>query len=415
MRRLVISQVTQALAGRGRLTIGRFSGGLGGAFVLDSVTLADARGVVVLQAAHVELDVDLAPIARGRIRVRRLLLVRPFALFEQGHDSVWNVSRLFGSPTPTTKVARAAFDISLDSAEVRDGLVRLSMPDTLRRLPLVSRDFSALQLRLGATRVLHRDTAGGIAPVRRLSMRSSKPPMILREAEGTVRWWADSLALDFPALRLPASRGSIRGTVAWAQRGPARLNLALRADSVTFSDIGWITTIIPKQGGGSADVLITNGVNPRDIEYRLTHMDVGATGSRIAGAFTAVTGRRTSIVNLALDAHPLDLNLVREIFGDSTPKKVWQGSLTGTVRGRGGPLDSLRLDDVRLTFSDRRVKGGATSRITIAGEVNTRARPTELRGMAVQVENLDVRTLGAVASSPTRCMASSTGGWCSTA
>ena len=127
MRRLVISQVTQALAGRGRLTIGRFSGGLGGAFVLDSVTLADARGVVVLQAAHVELDVDLAPIARGRIRVRRLLLVRPFALFEQGHDSVWNVSRLFGSPTPTTKVA---IPIAQPAPEVAEWSVMARPTDT---------------------------------------------------------------------------------------------------------------------------------------------------------------------------------------------------------------------------------------------------------------------------------------------
>lgn len=394
-RLFLISQAGRALEGRGRLTIGRFRGGLGGQFVLDSVTLGEASGSTVFRVSHLELHLDLAPLMRGRVRVHRLLLVRPFALLEQGRDSVWNVSRLFTSATPKSS-ARSALDFSLDSAEVRDGLIRLVMPDTLRRLPLVRRDFSALQLLLGPTRVAHRDTAGGLAPVRRLSMQSSKPPLALRDAAGVVRWWADSLRLDFPSLHLPASSGSLRGTIAWAQRGPARLSLALRADTVAFPDIAWITTLVPKHGGGSADVLITNGTNPADIEYRLSNVDVGATRSRITGAFTAVTGRRTSIVNLALEAHPLDLDLVRELFGDSVPKKVWQGSLTGSVRGRGGPLDSLRLDDVRLTFADRRVKGGATSHFALSGEVNTLALPSELRALTVQIEDLDVRTTGAV-------------------
>ncbi len=401
VRRLVVGQVARTLDGRGRLTLGHLDSGLRGHFVADSLTLVDQRGSVVLAAARAAFDVDMARLLRGEVRLYRLALLRPFLLIEQGRDSSWNISRMFSSGMETVPQRRSALSIALDGAEFRDGHIALVMPDSLPALPPVRREFARLQLSLGRTRLLHPDTAGGETSVLRLATNLDVPPVDVREAVGSVRWWPDSLRLDFPRFRLPASHGTFSGTISWATRGPAQLDLRLSADSVALADIAWISPLIPKRGGGSADVHIRNGRNPHDIEYAISNADLRATESRIAGGFTAVQGRPTAIRDLALELQPLDLNLVREILGDSVPAKVWQGALRGTVRGPGGPLEALVLDDVRLTFADRRSGSagvtGVVSQLSLAGTFNTKASPIQLNGVEVLLAHLDVRTLGAVA------------------
>jgi translocation and assembly module TamB len=398
VRRLIVAQVTTALAGHGRLFIGSFNGGLDGHFVVDSLVLYDDRETVVASASHVEADAALAGLFRNDVRITRLLLLRPYLLLEQ-KGSVWNISRFSPPRAPGATAVRSTLGVSLDSAEVRDGRLVLVMPDSLPRLPGVRREFNRLQLVLGPTRLVRPGTSGGAAAVRRLATEITLPPVSLRDAAGTVRWWPDSLSLDFPQFRLPASHASVRGRIAWATRGPLRLDLRAHADTLSLADVAWVSTLVPKQGDGSTDLHVhTAPGKSGDIAYSLSNLVVRATRSRVTGGFTVTPAKIVTVTELALDFQPLDLDLVREIFGDSVPKNIWQGAVTGTVHGPGGPLSALRIDEAQLMFDDRRAVG-ARSHVTIAGVIDAKSTPVELHGFDVQIADLDVRTLGAVVQS----------------
>ena len=395
IRRLAMSRAATALGGRGTLFLGRLEGGLAGRLAVDSVALLDDRGRVVAAASRIEADGSLAGLLWGRVRLTRLVVVRPF-LFLERKDSVWNVSRLFPPGPRGAAAGRSPFALVIDSTELREGRVALVTPDTLPTLPLVHRTLSGLEIALGPSLLAGAGPEGGVARIRRFAVRSSLPRVTVRETSGTVRWWPDSLALNLPLVRLPASRGSVRGTVAWAARGAARLDLRARADQVSLEDVAWLSALLPGHGSASGAVAIRGEVgSARGLTYAIRDLDVRATRSRITGAFDATVGRGVAVTDLALAADPLDLDLVRELFGDSVPKRVWRGALRGTVRGTGGPLDAIRLDDARLSFEDHRL-GGARSRLALAGVVNARAPRSELRDFRVRVEELDVRTLGAV-------------------
>ena len=394
VRRIVVSKVQGLLDGRGQLYLGRVEGGFGGHFVVDSVAILDDRGRVLAAAGRIEADMPVGGLLTGNLRFTRFVAVRPYLMLAQ-ESTGWNVGRLFAKKKSSVLPTRSTWAISVDSAEFRDGHVVLLTPDSLPTLPPHRREFSHLQLAIGHTQVLHPGRTGGSTPVGRISADISDPPLQLRDAAGTVGWSSDSLLLDFPRLRLPASKGAIRGTIAWALPGPARLDLRLRADSVSLAEVAWISSIIPPRGEGSADVRIRNGANPHDMGYELSNLDVRETKSRITGAFTVTAGREVSITNLALALQPLDLDLVREIFGASTPNKAWQGSLTGTARGRGGSIHALHLDEVRVAYTDRRAHG-AVSHLLLAGDVDLEKSGTVLRGMLTQLQDLDIRTLGAV-------------------
>ncbi|HVT38434.1 MAG TPA: translocation/assembly module TamB domain-containing protein, partial [Gemmatimonadaceae bacterium] len=116
--------------------------------------------------------------------------------------------------------------------------------------------------------------------------------------------------------------------------------------------------------------------------------------SRLTGGLTAGVGHGVAITDIALNLEPLDLDLVRELLGDSIPRKVWQGTLTGSIRGRGGPLDALRVDNAQVTFVDRRANG-AISHASFSGQLDL-ARKSVLHGFDVRLQDLDIRTLGAV-------------------
>ncbi len=380
--------------GRGTLYLGTFYGGLAGTFAVDSVALRGKDGALVFASGRIEAAGDIRGMLQGKVRLTRVLLNRPYLSLAQRRDGSWNISKLFGPKIKQT--TKSTLEVVLDSAEVRDGHIALAMLDTVPAFPLVRHNFTRLQIVLGRTRAVHPDTSGGRAPLRHLSVEIDRPPVSIKELTGTVQWWSDSLALNFPTLRLPGSHASLAGTIVWAKKGPAIINLRANADNIALNDIAWMTTLIPKSGGtGSALVHIHNAPNPRDLAYDITKMDMRAAKSQITGGFTAVAGRAVEINKLDLTLQPLDLDLVREIFGDSVPKKIWQGQLAGTVHGPGGALSNLTFDQIALTFTDQRAKG-AVSHVMLAGAIDVKSKVAELHGMQVQLQDLDLHTLGAV-------------------
>ncbi|HVT37797.1 MAG TPA: hypothetical protein VHE78_02010, partial [Gemmatimonadaceae bacterium] len=271
-RRFLVAQVEAFLGGRGHLYLGRLDFTLGGHVSVDSVAILDDHGQVIAAASHIDLDGSLPGALASNIRLTRLLIVRPY-LYLELKDSVWNAQRLFATQTKGAPPSQSNLAIAIDSGEVRDGHIVLVMPDSLPRLPPVRRDFSHIELVAGPAKLRSRGATGGLAPIARLAVESSRPPVTLRQAAGAVRWWADSLALDLPLFRLPGSRASVKGSIAWAKTGPAILELLLHADSISLADIAWITPMIPKRGDASARVHIHNSATPHDVQYAVTDLD----------------------------------------------------------------------------------------------------------------------------------------------
>ena len=182
-RKIILSQAANLLAGRGHLYIGHIDIGLGGDFIFDSVAVSDSNGVLIAAAGRIEGSAGIAGMLRGRVHISRLLLVRPYVVFEQYANGTWNIDKLF----PPKKLislptARSTLSVTIDSAVVRDGHLALVQPDSLPKLPPKRRDFTQLQMRLGATEIMHPGKAGGSATILSLAMNSSSPPLTLRQA-----------------------------------------------------------------------------------------------------------------------------------------------------------------------------------------------------------------------------------------
>lgn len=391
--RTVVSRVNGSLGGRGTLRIAHIDVGFNRPIVADSVSLRDASGVIVLSATRVEAASDWIAAFRSKVRISHLAVTRPFAHLEQGRDGTWNLARIFAAATTAPK-GPSALSVLIDSTTVTDGRLELVQPDT-GALRVKRRVFDHVQLALGPTRAVDPSRLDGEATLRRLSFALDDPPVMLRSLAGRVRFWKDSLVLDVPAFRLPASHGSATGFVAWAGPGFPRIDVRATIDTFAVSDVAWISSLLPKSGRGSTRLHAYSTAPRGTMAYALSDLDVTAARSRLAGSLTAVVGGGVAIRDLALEAKPVDLALVREIFGPNMPKRPWAGYVEGTVRGRGGPLSALRFDAITLRWHDARVPG-ATGQLQISGTLDASATPSVMHDFAIAFSAFDVRSLGAV-------------------
>ena len=396
VRAITVDQVNRALAGRGTVTAARISGSVfSGHLVFDSVALRERSGAPVIRIERLEVDGSFGGIARRRLAFTRIVVRHPVIRLEQGRDSVWNIQRIF--PKRATPAAPNRWDVSIDSGMIVDGALEVIGLDTLATLPLKTRHYDALALRAAGIRVLHPDSVGGHASLLALRSHISAPPLDLRDASGSIRWGRDTIQLDLPHARLPGTHASLNGTVILGKGAPPRLDLVVRADTLDLHDIAWASTLIPKSGGhGVATMTVRSEMDTRITAYAITALDVQARQSRVTGGFTVLVGHEPIVHDLAIGLAPLDLNLVRELFGDSVPKRIWQGAIRGTVRGVGGPVSALQFDEMRLAYEDRRVPG-AGGQFVIRGAMDAKAKPARLRNFAVDISDLDVRTVGAIA------------------
>lgn len=396
VRAMTIGRINTALAGRGTVSAARISGNVTlGHLVLDSVTLRDSAGKPVIEVTRLEVDGALGGIFGRRVALQRVLLIGPRVYLEQGRDALWNIQRIF--PKRATAAAPNRWTVTIDSAEVRDGTLQLLQLDTLVTLPLKERRFEGLGLRAARITVMRPDSIGGHASLLALQSRISAPPVELRDAAGSVRWGQDTIRLDLPNARLPGTHASVTGTIVLGKGVPPRLDLVALADTLDLKDVAWASTLIPKSGGhGTARMTVRSEQDTHITAYAISALDVKATQSRLMGGFTVLVGHEPVVRDLAVDLAPLDLNLVRELFGDSVPKKSWQGALRGSVRGTGGPISDLRFDATRLAYEDRRVPG-AGGHVVITGSMDAKAKPSVLKNFVVDITDLDIRTVGAVA------------------
>ncbi len=395
IRRYAQTTLASRLAPGVALQIGRIDGGLRSPWSVDSVALLDSAGRPVLSVRRVTVGLRLPSLLRGDLRLGTITIDGLVASLEQAKNGSWNIDRLFvpTSPTQTPSVS-VSRRILADSIALRDGTLLLSSVDTLPSLPNVRRAISGIQMAAGATTLVGADGSGG-APLRSLALTMDSPPLRLVSAAGDLLWWPDSLRMNIPLLRLPGSRASLRGTVAWPAERATQVALDIIADSVTMSDVQWMSALLPAQGAASATVAVRTAPNG-DLRYDVRTFDIRAHESHLSGSMSITAGRRTQVRGLSVAMQPLSLLLVRKVFGDTILAPGWRGAIDGTLNATGGFLDSLVLDTVRATFRDARV-GGAQSRLMVGGAMDGSGPVTRLIGMEVTIDSMDVRTVGVIA------------------
>lgn len=409
---------------KGRMYVGRISGGFLTGVTIDSIEIRDDEDSLFIASGPITVRYDPRDLIDKRILLSHLEIVRPHIVLRQHVGGQWNFRRIFppGPPRRRSRETQGFGDfIVADSVTLRGTRVTLSMPwqpdDSLtgarrdsaiafnlartdRRIRRTGEGFARTwrwtdgEVALSHARLTHPDSTGIVLRVADLAVAESDPPFLFRNVAGTVTIRGDSAWMNFDRFALPGSHGSAQGKVVWGSGLPTRYDLSIVADTVSLADIAWVYPTLPLTGGGRMHLAIRNDArNLRVIDYALSRMDVRTTGSRLRGAMTfAVGGPVLALKDVDMAADPVDFELLRALNGRPFPVD-WAGTIAGTLKARGGPLNRFRVDDAHLIFRDANVPG-AYARATARGELDVLFPAfTVFRGLAVDVEHMDLATI----------------------
>ena len=165
-------------------------------------------------------------------------------------------------------------------------------------------------------------------------------------------------------------------------------------NSLSLADVAWVYPTLPHDGGGRSNLrIVSDPKNLSIIEYQLSKMDVRSARSHLTGAMTfAVGGPLLAVKNVDVVASPIDFLFIRTLNGKAFPVD-WAGTISGSLKGVGGPLNRFRVDESSLVFRDAHVPGAET-RVRMKGELDiVQPALTIFRGLDVDVASADLRTI----------------------
>ncbi|HVT37617.1 MAG TPA: translocation/assembly module TamB domain-containing protein, partial [Gemmatimonadaceae bacterium] len=417
---------------KGKLYLGRLSGSFLTDLGVDSLNVTDPDDSVFIASGPVHVTYDPRDLFDGRIVVRSAEVRHPLVVMRRGNDDRWNFRKVFpvpdiepASPPP----ARRAFGSLVVFHNVRfiDGSFQLTLPwqpdDSLRgahrdsaitaNLAIAENEIRRVVTRVATTdvhglqrtwrwtgwtatfgrmRLRHPDSTERKFDVVRMDVNERVPPFAVRNMRGVIRWLGDSIWLDLPHFELPGSTARATGKVFWGNDLPIRYAVKVHSDSVGLNDIAWIYSTLPRTGTGAMDLSISNERDLRVLDYAITNMDVRSARSRLRGSMTYGVGGPVLIAkDVNLEMAPVDFALLETLNGKPFPLP-WKGAFTGTLRGRGGPVNHFQVDEAALTFSDHNVPGAVAEGVG-RGEVDI-LRPAfaTFHGFQLNLARFDLRS-----------------------
>jgi hypothetical protein len=212
VRRMVATMLEGKV--KGKVYIGRMSGGLVGGVRIDSVEIRDDEDSVFFASGPITVSYDARDLLDRRILLSHLEAEHPYLHLRQHENGDWNFRRIFPASVEKAKRNERGFGqyVVVDSSVIRDANVLLTLPwhpsDTLRGAKLDSAIRHELtrpdheirrtregfartwrwtegQANLGFARIADPDTVGRLARIRKLSFSENDPPFRFRNVSGT--------------------------------------------------------------------------------------------------------------------------------------------------------------------------------------------------------------------------------------
>jgi autotransporter translocation and assembly factor TamB len=219
---------------QGSVEIGAVQGSFLSAPVLRDVVLKDAQGAVIGHIEEIRLAYDLLDLARLRLTVRAVDIIKPRLTIVEGPDGVLNLSRALQpiEPRPAGRRDRPTSDggppvaLSVEELRVRAGDIRLGLP----ALPGVQQ-VSDVQARVQA-RI---DQQGLQARVHELSARTAPAQVDLHTLQGAFQRLGGVMRVDGLRLELGHTVLTAEGTLPSRQQAA---DFALRVDPLALDEIG---------------------------------------------------------------------------------------------------------------------------------------------------------------------------------
>lgn len=381
--RELVRRVVQAALGdvvAGRVEIGGAGGTLLTGLTLDDVRLYDLDTTVVAWLPRAHVDYSLFDFAAGRVVIQSMRLEQPYVNIVQHRNGRLNLEELLrlGGPPSSRRGPRPLVvmrDVSIVNGDVVLRLQATPSPaDSLYEIDEFGSDgrhrirrFTHLNMHLNAFRISAPGQRGLLVVLGGLAVESSDPRVTVTDARGRLTIDGDSLDADLSAVRLPASRFSMRGRLAWP-RDTLLYDLAIGADRVMLSDVRFIDPRFPDDAILRGDLTVRSH-GGRLLELGLDSMDLAYHGGRAWGRATAFIASDSGLVALRgtdVTASDLDLSLPRA-FLDTLP---FYGHLTGRTRADGA-LHALSLeadwsfrDSLDAAWPVSRVRGGGLVDLT---------------------------------------------------
>jgi hypothetical protein len=428
LRRAIERQVASGI--KGKLYLGRMSGNFLTGVSIDSLELRDDEDSLFIATGPLRVEYDLRDVIDRRLHLRNVDVSRPVVVLRQHHDGRWNFQRVFSRTGPSRpKGPERGFGdfVVIDSAHLRNASFRLTMPwhpddslhgarlDSAVRYNLARQDHEIRRVRddgrngftqnyrwtsihaaVPFARIADPDSAGKLFVIDTLHAVESVPTFRWRNVAGRVRVLGDSVWITAPHWDLPGSTGRAEGKITWGSDLPVRYAIRVWGDSVSLADVAWVYPTLPTTGGGRMVLDIRNEKNLHRLDYAITDMDVRTTKSRLVGDMTFETGGPVlSVHDVRMTADPVNWDLLRTLNGKPFPAD-WQGTLTGHVTARGGPLTNFVVDDANVTFRDAHVPG-AVSHFTGRGELDILEPAfTAFHRFFASTDRLDLRSITAI-------------------
>jgi len=422
IRTALIPTITATLSGR--LHVGAIHGTLFTNLTIDSLEIREPDGSPFVNTGRIKLTYDPRDLLDRRIVLQSLEIEHPrVTLVDYGNDD-WNFRRALKKRGPSlpgggVKTGFGQY-VVIDTATIHDASLAVRLPWTLPDSLNGAKRDSALKynltrldaeidkepkrltrtwrfvngsIALGRTRLADPDSAGQFFGLRKMDVIWVMPPFWFRNMQAGIRQIGDSIWVDNTTFNLANS--SVRGSAKVVHGGglPVRYDIKLHGDTVAMADVAWVDNSLPWTGSGEVDFTMKN--DPRNlniIEYGLRNLDARSMNSRLRGGMTfGVGGPVLRVTDVSLDMIPANTDLLRQFNGEAFPFD-WQGDLTAHIEAKGGPVNRFVVERSEFSYADKHVPGAVSSG-SAAGmlDIFTPAL-TILRGVDLQIDQLDLRT-----------------------
>ncbi|GBD31560.1 hypothetical protein HRbin33_00519 [bacterium HR33] len=393
-REIVVRWALDAIKGSidGSVTVGWVGGSFTGGLAVRDFTVRDPEGQLLARFPLLEVRYRLLDLLSGRIVLGQLSLEDPEVQLVEDSTGRLNLERVLrlgegrGSEGPSPLIAFRDVRIANGRITIRTAASgeesQVVIDNLTARLPYV---------RLSSPLPRERSIRFEVAD---LAAAISEPAVEVRDLEGVVDFWGDSLTLALDRLVLPHSEGRVTGSISWPE-GPWLYHLDAASSRFSPADLRWLVPWLPEGLSGRVEARVRSPSSEL-LEVRLDGLALVSRrrGERLEGTLGLVIGpgERWGMRDTELAFSDFSLEYLRAMF-DTLPLA---GRLSGRLR-MSGPQERLAVD-LDLSFRDSLVPGWPESRLRGGGIVSLgTSEDFVFQSFALRHAVLDLGTVGRLA------------------